>query len=99
MVQPTGFNFSAAITASATQLSNAAKTPSYGFTIKADPANTQTVYFGYTNTVTAKTAAATDGMPLAAGEAYYIPLAAANDVNQVWLISASGTQTVEVEGC
>ena len=94
-----GYVFSAAITTSATQLSATSKNTQYGFTIKAPAANTGTVYFGYANTVTGGTSTTFDGMPLAAGESYYIPRAAADDVNDIWAIGSTGTQKLHVEGC
>lgn len=99
MPTPTGFNFSANATATAAQLTSVARTPYSGFTIKVDPAATGTVYFGYTSGVTAGTSAATDGMPLTAGQAYMIPPQAANDVTGIYIISSTGTIKVFVEGC
>ena len=88
-----GYTFQTDITGSATQLTTTSPTGQYGFTVRAHSANSDKVYFGYTNAV-----AVTSGYELGAGEAYYIPKNSADGAADVYLISGSGTQRVSVEG-
>jgi hypothetical protein len=80
------------IDATAEQVTTTSTPVSYGTTLKADAANTDVVYVGYANTVTAKTAATTDGYPLAAGEEYFVPRCKADDVNKIWVIAGAANQ-------
>lgn len=93
------FNFSKAVDGSAVQLSASEQTPAYGFTIKAGTANSGVVYVGVNSNVTAGTAAATDGVPLAAGDSIFIPKAIASDVTGIYCIGSAAGQKVFVIGC
>lgn len=92
------FNFSKVVGASAVALASTAYLPKYGFTIKASPANAGIVYVGFANTVTANSAAATDGMPISAGDSIFIPPAMAADVTGIYLIASAADQKVFVIG-
>jgi len=61
-----------------------------GMLIRADPANTGIVYIGQSD-VTANSAAATDGLPLEAGDAVMIEV---NQVNLVYAIASAAGQKV-----
>ena len=68
-----------AIAASAGQLSATAEPAARGVILKAAADNTTTVYVG-PSTVTADAADATDGYPLAPGEAVLVPCDALSDI-------------------
>lgn len=93
------FNFSKAVDGSAVQLSGTTQTPAYGFTIKAGTSNSGVVYVGVNSNVTANSSAATDGVPLAAGESIFIPRAIASDVTGIYCIGSAAGQKVFVIGC
>ena len=59
-----------------------------GIQVKAGPGNTGTVYVGKSG-VTAGSAVATDGTPLAAGEGLFIPT---KDVSRVYAIASAAAQ-------
>ncbi len=77
---------------SAVQLSASATRCAKGVQIKADPANTGVVYIGKSD-VTANTAAATDGYPLAAGEEVFIPV---DLLSTIYAIGSAAGQKVFV---
>jgi hypothetical protein len=78
------------ITTSATPIVASSKSAQSGVLIRADKANTDTVYIGQ-STVTAGTTDATDGFPLYAGDFVFIPVI---DAALIYAIAASGTQRV-----
>lgn len=80
------------IGATAVQLSSSATRCFKGVQIKADPANTGVVYIGKSD-VTANTAAATDGYPLAAGEELFVPT---DLLSTVYAIGSAAGQKVFV---
>ena len=63
----------------------------YGVILKAPIANTQDVFIGISAAVTAGTADATDGFLLEPGERIQIDI---DDPGRLYVISASGTQTL-----
>ncbi len=71
-----------------------------GVQIKAAHANTGQVYVGLANTVTANSAAATDGYELSAGEEVFIPAAALADsaltidAANIYVIASAASQKV-----
>jgi hypothetical protein len=62
-----------------------------GFGLKAAAGNTGVVYAGAAATVTAGTADATDGYPLAAGQEVFFPV---DDLTKVWLVATAAAQKV-----
>ncbi len=75
---------------SAVQLTAAIAHLGKGVQIKADAANSGTVYVGG-STVTADAADATDGFPLSAGEGLLVPV---DDPSKVYLIGSAAGQKV-----
>lgn len=70
----------------------AASNPAFiGILIKADNANTGTVYVGNSGAVTAGTVPATDGFQLGAGESTCIPV---DNANKIFLIATGAGQRV-----
>lgn len=68
----------------------------YGVRIKAGAGNsTNIVYVGFANTVTAGTAAATDGYPLAVNQEWDIPpnLIPDGDASNIWVIGSAANLT------
>jgi|TARA_R100001129_G_scaffold6759_1_gene5178 hypothetical protein len=59
-----------------------------GIQIVADSSNSNSLYIGNDSSVTAGTAEATDGYPLAAGESIVLPV---TDPNTVFVIGPAGT--------
>lgn len=76
---------------SAVQLVSAATPASRGVLVKAAADNSGTVYVGNSSGVTADSADATDGMPIAAGEAVLVKI---NDASRVYLIGSASGQKV-----
>jgi hypothetical protein len=72
------------------QLSATSYRATKGVQIKADAANSSTVYVGNAD-LTADTADATDGFPLAAGEGLFVPV---DDVNKVYVRGGASGQKV-----
>jgi len=77
-------------TSAAFLVTNTATRCSKGVQIKAAAGNAGTVYVGKSD-VTANTAAATDGYPLAAGEEIFIPT---DDASDVFAIASQASQGV-----
>jgi hypothetical protein len=75
---------------SAVKLTNTSMHAPRGVQIKASLANSGTVYVGNSD-VTANAADATDGFPLAAGEALFVSV---NDPSKVYVIGSASGQTV-----
>jgi hypothetical protein len=74
----------------AVQLSATAYRATKGVQLKADAANSSTVYVGNAD-LTADTADATDGFPLAAGEGLFVPV---DDVSKVYVRGGAAGQKV-----
>lgn len=74
----------------AVQLSATSYRVTKGVQLKADAANASTVYVGNAD-LTADTADATDGFPLAAGEGLFVPV---DDVNKVYVRGGASGQKV-----
>lgn len=79
-----------AIGTSAVQIVAAYTPCQSGVLVRADSANTDTVYLG-DGTVTHGTADATDGFPLSAGDMTFVPV---TDASLVFAISATSPQRV-----
>jgi hypothetical protein len=79
-----------AVGTTAVQLTTAAAHQSKGVQLKADAANSGTVYVGNSN-VTAGTTDATDGFPLAGGEGLFVPV---DDPSKVYVIGSAAGQNV-----
>lgn len=77
-------------TSAAFLVTNAATRCLKGVQIKCADGNAGTVYIGKSD-VTANTAAATDGYPLAAGEELFVPT---DDAADVFAIASQASQTV-----
>lgn len=61
--------------------------------LKAAPGNAGVIYFGYTSAVTADTAAATDGVPLTAGNMVELqPYRCGNTSDGVFVIASAVSQ-------
>ena len=75
---------------SAVQLAATSYRAAKGVQIKADAANSAAVYVGNAD-LTADTADATDGFPLAAGEGLFVPV---DDVNKIYVRGGSSGQKV-----
>lgn len=78
------------IDASAEQITSTSYTPVFGVLLRADPANTGIIYIGNSD-VTAGTTAATDGMPLQAGESLLLKV---NNVNIPYAIASVANQVI-----
>jgi hypothetical protein len=74
----------------AVQLSATSYRVAKGVQLKADAANSSTVYVGNAD-LTADTADATDGFPLAAGEGLFVPV---DDVNKIYVRGGASGQKV-----
>jgi len=79
-----------AIGTTAVALVSASRPATRGVQLKAAADNTEAVYVGNSD-VTADSADATDGFPLAAGEGLFLAI---DDASKVFLRAASGTQKV-----
>lgn len=79
---------------SAVQLVATATPVTYHVVVRADPANSSTVYVGTSSGVTAGTADATDGTPLRPGEFCRLVGASVKDASSVWLVSPVTGQRV-----
>jgi len=77
--------------AAAVQLSATSRALEQGVLVRASNSNTNTIYLGASNAVTADTNAATDGYELGAGEAVEVE---ASDLDEIWLISDAAAQKV-----
>lgn len=80
------------IDTSAEKLATASATFKYEMWIKAFEGNSGNIYVGFSNAVTAGSAAATDGYQLDAGEEMVIPVYITNDVFNVWVIGSANDQ-------
>lgn len=76
------------IDATAEQITTTSVVPKFGVLVKADAANTGILYLGNSD-VTAGTTAATDGMPLSAGESVLIKI---DNVNKIYAIGSAANQ-------
>ena len=76
---------------SAVQLTSTSTDASRGVLVKAADDNSGTVYVGNSSSVTADSADATDGFPLAAGEAVLVKV---NNASRVYLIGSASGQKV-----
>ncbi|MDZ4781248.1 MAG: hypothetical protein SGJ19_13420 [Planctomycetia bacterium] len=74
----------------AVQLSATSYRVAKGVQLKADAANSSTVYVGNAD-LTADTADATDGFPLAASEGLFVPV---DDVNKIYVRGGASGQKV-----
>jgi hypothetical protein len=72
-----------------TQISAASRKLTRGVEVRADFANTGMIYVGNSSTVTANSAAATDGYPIASNEKTFIPI---DDLSKIWLIASGAGQ-------
>lgn len=79
------------ITTTAVQLTAASITTYKGVVVKADPLNSDIVFVGVANTVTADSSDSTDGFPLSPGESITLMIDAPGNV---WAIAKSGTLKV-----
>lgn len=79
-----------AIGSTALQLSASTRKLYKGVTIVANSSNAQTVWLG-TSTVTPGTVAATDGLPLTAGQSVALPV---DMLSRVYVVAASGSNKV-----
>lgn len=79
-------NNQTSVTTTAAALSAVSINATFGVIVKALNANTAAIYIGTSSSVTSAT-----GYELGAGENISIPV---NNANLLWVISASGTQTV-----
>jgi hypothetical protein len=75
---------------SAVQVASTSYRAAKGVQIKADAANSAVVYVGNSD-LTADTADATDGFPLAAGEGLFVPV---DDVNKIYVRGGASGQKV-----
>lgn len=78
------------VDAVAVVLTNSRLRLSRGVQLKADANNSATIYVG-TSTVTAGTSEATDGFPLEAGEALFLPV---DSPHKVFLVAAASGQAI-----
>lgn len=72
-----------------------------GVQLRAAPGQAGIVYVGYANTVTAGGSDSTTGMPLQAGESYFVPPSLITSVlggigfaSNIWLIASTSSQKV-----
>jgi hypothetical protein len=72
------------IAGTALQLSTTDTPAQRGILVKADSANTVDLYVGDADTITADAADATDGWPLAPGEAVLIPI---DNLNKIYAVT------------
>ena len=79
------------ITTSSAALSTTELHSRRGIQIVADSGNANRVFIGQSSSVTAGTAEATDGYPLAAGESIVLPV---TDPNSIFVIGPAGTGKV-----
>jgi len=82
---------SVSVGTSVTALSSNDRELKGGVQLVADASNSGTVYVGVRTTLTAGSAAATDGYPLAAGDAVFIP---SSKESEVQLIASGSGQSV-----
>jgi hypothetical protein len=82
------------IGATAGQLDSSTAAVTSGVQLKAAAANSGTVYVGYASSVTANSAVATDGFPLAAGETYFVPKSKASTPAGIYVIASAADQNV-----
>lgn len=90
----------ASIGGTAVQLSATSTAVQYGVLVRAADANTAPIYIGYASTVTAGVAApTTDGLPIAAGQAYFVPRSCLPNQNltDIYAISTGGSQAVNFD--
>ena len=80
------------VSTTAVALTSAALPNTYEIQIKAGAANTQAIYVGNDNTVTANSDGGTDGYQLAANAEMTVSASMAETTGDVWLIAPSGTQ-------
>jgi hypothetical protein len=78
---------------SAVQLIGTSTLLDYGVEVKADPANSGTVYVGLAG-VTNGNASATDGFPLLASHSLFVPKAVAKDASLIYVIASGAGQKV-----
>lgn len=81
--------------ASAVQLSSTDTTAPRGVLVKAREGNSGTIAVGFSSDVTVNSAAATDGMPLAAGASLFIPPSRASNLASVWVIATASSQNLD----
>lgn len=85
---------SVAVGTSTVQLGSSTVPFQGGCQLKADPANSGVVYVGYATTVTAGTTAATDGIPLSAGEGYFISPHRGLSLSRIYVIASAASQKI-----
>lgn len=91
------FNFLATATTTAAALTSSTLVI-HGVTLKAAAANTGKVHVGFSSAVTTATAA-TAGLELSAGEAYFVtPDECTGNAINIYIISTTGTQNVFAKG-
>ena len=81
----------------ATQLTPTDTPVTYGVQMVADASNAGTVYVGWSNTVTASTASATDGLPLAPGASILVPRSKTANANTLYVIGSIASQKIFFE--
>jgi len=91
LIQDKFYHGSKTVSTAAVALAAVSNVAQIGVLIKADPANSGTVYIGHTDVVTADTVAATDGFPLSAGDAVVIPI---ENGNSVYAVASGAGQKV-----
>lgn len=64
----------------------------YGVHVKASTANTNKIYIGLANTVTAGSTAATDGYELSAGTELYLAVAHVTNMANLYMIGGAASQ-------
>lgn len=85
-----GHGMNSDVDATAEQLTTTSITAAHGVLVKAHRNNTGIVYVGNSD-VTAETAAATDGLPLEAGETLFVEV---NNPNKLYVIASAANQKV-----
>ena len=88
-----GYTKRVSVGAAAVQAASSQTQLNRGVIVKAGAGNTGVVYVGFSSGVTANTAVATDGYPLAAAAEVGIPI---NDLSSVWFIADSSSQEVSL---
>ncbi len=89
---PQPFTGSVGVGTSAAAVGASSQTVAAGVQLKADPANTGTIYVGFTSGVTAGTAGATDGFPLKAGDTVFIAAELAHHLDGLYAIASAASQ-------
>lgn len=85
---------STAVGTSAVQITETSTPLIRGVQVRADSANTNKIYIGLANTVTAASASTTDGYQLAAGESLFISPAIADNLTDLWFIAGASSQKI-----